>query len=132
MRLFASEVVADDEASSISKVTCGLSDILAGEVVGQRLRLCCRVSQVQKHQYLLIVRKAESLVELIDVHAVQPAGLHSCILCSEHEMCRHYGSILYARLTLSVRIGMSKATRTVGAPYRQGVQASIFARASGD
>ena len=52
------EVVADDEASSISKVTCGLSDIFAGEVVGQRLRLCCRVSQVQKHQYLLIVRKA--------------------------------------------------------------------------
>ena len=52
------EVVADDEASSISKVTCGLSDIFAGEVIGQRLRLCCRVSQVQKHQYLLIVRKA--------------------------------------------------------------------------
>src|SRR5574344_1646785 len=92
--------------SSISKITCGLSDILAGEVIGQRLRLCCRVSQIQQHQYLLIFRKAESLVELVDVHAVQPAGLHSCILCSEHEMSRHYGRILYARLTLSVRVGI--------------------------
>lgn len=91
---------------NILKIGRSLLYFLAGEMVRQRPGFFGRIAKVQQHQYLLIVRKTERIVQLVDVNTVQPAGLHPGILRAQHQVRGDYRCVFYAGLAFPVRVGI--------------------------
>lgn len=57
-------------------------------------------TKVKEHQDFLILWETEGLVEIIDMHAVEPAGIHSFIESAQHHVSGYDGCILSARLAM--------------------------------
>ena len=73
-------------------------------MVVQRFGVSGGKAEVEKHQYILVFRQSESVVQLIHVHTIQPTAIDTNGSSPQHHVSCHYGSVLYARIALAVGI----------------------------
>lgn len=89
----------------LSKVTYGLSERFAGTVVRQGLAILSGMTQVQQHQYFLILRQAQRFGGSFGVEEVDPAAIYRGIGGGQHQVGGHDGGILSTGTMLAAGVG---------------------------
>ena len=74
-------------------------------MIEKRLGVFGFVSEVKKHEYAFVFRKAESSGEFFRVEEIDPASVEARVCCGKHQVRCHDARILNTGVVLIPRIG---------------------------